>query len=107
MDSIKRGYYKGMKKQIEQNQKQNEQSEGVLGLNDIEVGRVAVVDSLCFAKSDMVRLVELGFYPGAVVKVLHESVNGDPRAYLSLGAVVAIRQRDAKRIKVHLLKERA
>ncbi len=92
-----------MEERVEQ--KSIGQKPSLLGLNEIDVGREAVVDSLCFVDRDKVRLVELGFYPGAVVKVLHESVNRDPRAYLSLGAVVAIRQRDAKRIKVRLLEE--
>ena len=94
-----------MEERVEQKKGGKRRNNGVCGLNEIGVGKAAVVDSLCFLEKDVVRLVELGFYPGAVVKVLHESVNRDPRAYLSLGAVVAIRQRDAKRIKVRLLQE--
>ena len=94
-----------MKERAELNQEEIEQKTKILGLSEIIVGEEAVVDSLCFPTKDKVRLVELGFYPGAVVKVVHESVNHDPRAYISLGAMIAIRQRDAKRIKVRLLEE--
>ena len=46
------------------------------------------------------RLWELGFIPGAGVECLGQSPLGDPRAYRVRGAVLALRQRDARAVEI-------
>lgn len=44
------------------------------------------------------RLRDIGFINGAEVMLLHSSPSGDPRAYKIKGAVIALRNIDAKNI---------
>ena len=44
------------------------------------------------------RLRDIGFINGAEVMLLHISPSGDPRAYKIKGAVIALRNIDAKNI---------
>lgn len=46
------------------------------------------------------RLTQLGFFPGERVRKLFVSPLGDPAAYLALGAVTSIRNKDAALIEV-------
>ena len=46
------------------------------------------------------RLADLGFTPGARVRCAMKSPFGDPAAYLIRGAVVALRDRDARAVKI-------
>ncbi len=51
------------------------------------------------ARPDMAhRLMDLGVIPGTRVTCVAESPAGDPRAYLIRGAVIALRQADARDI---------
>lgn len=46
------------------------------------------------------RLLDLGFTLGAEIQCLYRSPFGDPTAYFIRGAVIALRQEDAKQIIV-------
>lgn len=52
------------------------------------------------------RLMDLGFYPGGVVKLLLVSPKKDPKAYEVRGTVIAIRNKDADYIHVKIEGER-
>ena len=46
------------------------------------------------------RLLDLGFVPGTRITCLYAAPSGTPRAYLVRGAVVALRQNDAKKVLI-------
>lgn len=46
------------------------------------------------------RLLDLGFIPGSKVEVVRRSPFGDPKAYRLRGAVYALRNADARLVKV-------
>ena len=46
------------------------------------------------------RLLDLGLVEGTTVECLHRSIWGDPAAYQSRGAVIALRQSDGEGILV-------
>jgi len=46
------------------------------------------------------RLLDLGLVPGTTVRVLRVSPLGDPKAYLIRGAVIALRDTDARQVLV-------
>ncbi|AYE34376.1 FeoA family protein [Clostridium septicum] len=51
------------------------------------------------------RFLDLGIINGTKIKILYRSPLGDPRAYLIRGAVIAIRDDEAKHIYVQSLKK--
>ena len=65
-----------------------------------EVGETVRVVSLLAEGRMRRRLADLGLIPGAEVTCLGRSPLGDPSAYLILGAVIAIRRRDAMEVSV-------
>ena len=67
-------------------------------LSDIAVGEGARVRSLSLDSSMRARLSDLGVIPGTEILCVGKSPLGDPRAYLIRGALIAIRNRDAKDI---------
>lgn len=69
-------------------------------LNEINIHGQAVVVSVNTAPSLKKRLQDIGLVPGTVVTVMHQSPPGDPRAYLIRGAVIALRNADARLIEV-------
>jgi DtxR family Mn-dependent transcriptional regulator len=46
------------------------------------------------------RLLDLGFVPGTEVRAELESASGDPMAYSIRGAVIALRERQARQIEI-------
>ena len=52
------------------------------------------------------RLMDLGFYPGGVVKLVLVSPKKDPKAYEVRGTVIAIRNEDASYIQVEKKEEK-
>ena len=47
------------------------------------------------------RLLYLGFVNGSKITSLYKSPSGNPTAYLIKGAVIAIREEDAKKIEIY------
>jgi len=69
-------------------------------LGEVGVGREVEVVRL---EADGIvgrRLLDLGLVPGTTVQVLRVSPLGDPKAYLIRGAVIALRDTDARQVIV-------
>lgn len=69
-------------------------------LNDLKLGEKGIVTKTFFTGSDKRRVADLGIVKGSEIVPLHKSPFHDPTAYLIKGAVVAIRKKDAKRIRI-------
>ena len=65
-------------------------------------GTCATVLNVATHPSLKQRLYDIGLVPGTVVKVVHQSPSGNPRAYLVRGAVIALRNCDAQKIFVRV-----
>lgn len=72
-------------------------------LADLEVGDSAVLSELEVSPPIAEHLMNLGFVPGLVVKVLRSGPGGDPRVYRVDGTEVAIRRELSRHIHVELL----
>ena len=72
-------------------------------LDDLGIGGKAVVESLCTQGKERRRMLDLGLIQGALVEALHRSPSGDPTAYEIMGAVIALRDEDARKIMVRTL----
>lgn len=69
-------------------------------LDKIPIGSSAVVVEINTQQALKQRLFDIGLVIGTQVSVIHKSPSGDPRAYLIRGAVIALRNCDAKNISV-------
>ena len=74
----------------------------VSALNHIRHGDVCVVTKVCAPPSVRKRLLDLGFVMGAKVSLHIISVMGDPKAYNVAGAVIALRNADARVVSVKI-----
>ncbi len=72
-------------------------------LSDLHVGESAIVAELELAPAVAEHLMNLGFVPGLVVKVLRSGPGGDPRIYRVDGMEVAMRRDLSRHIHVELL----
>jgi Fe2+ transport system protein FeoA len=72
-------------------------------LSDLHVGESAIVAELELAPAVAEHLMNLGFVPGLVVKVLRSSPGGDPRIYRVDGTEVAMRRDLSRHIHVELI----
>ncbi|MCD8375689.1 MAG: ferrous iron transport protein A [Oscillospiraceae bacterium] len=68
-------------------------------LDRLKDGESAYVIELGNEASMRRRLADLGLVPGTRVTCLYRSPAGDPAAYLIRGAVIALRRRDAGRVR--------
>ena len=66
----------------------------------LNVGEQALVDSLDFQSANRRRMQDIGLIDGTRVECLRKAACGDPVAYLIRGAVIALRNEDAKKIFV-------
>lgn len=71
-----------------------------ISLCELKIGECAVIDDINTDYSLKQRLQDIGLIKGSMVKVLHSSPCGNPRAYLIKGCVIALRNCDAKKILV-------
>lgn len=69
-------------------------------LDQLAAGQLATVAAITAPEDRRRRLLELGFVPGAPVAALQVAPWGDPVAYGVRGAVIALRQEDARRILI-------
>ncbi len=69
-------------------------------LASLEPGRTAVIGELAFDEPDAVRVMELGFIPGAPVSCQRFVPLGDVAVYQVDGAMVAIRRETAAQIEI-------
>lgn len=72
-------------------------------LADLKVGESAVLAELKLAPPIAEHLMNLGFVPGLVVKVLRSGPGGDPRVYRVDGTEVAMRRDLSQHIDVELI----
>ncbi len=69
-------------------------------LNNIPVGKSAIIYELHSNKEVKRRLQEIGLIKNTVIKPIYKSTLNDPTAYLIRGSVVSLRNDDAKKIIV-------
>ena len=72
-------------------------------LADLRVGESAVLAELKLSPPVAEHLMNLGFVPGLVVKVLRSGPGGDPRVYRVDGTEIAMRRDLSQNIDVELL----
>lgn len=77
-----------------------------IGLNELTPGARAVVTGIRQEGEMRRRLREIGLTDGSVVECLGKSPSGDPTAYLIRGAVIAIRAKDSRNVRVTPIPER-
>ncbi len=66
----------------------------------LAIGDKAQVTALDYQGAERRRMLDLGLVCGTMVEALQKSPAGDPIAYFIRGAVIALRDEDAKRILV-------
>jgi Fe2+ transport system protein FeoA len=79
------------------------QHAGTSALADLKIGESAILADLKLAPAIAEHLMNLGFVPGLVVKVLRSGPGGDPRVYRVDGTEVAMRRDLSQHIDVELL----
>lgn len=67
-------------------------------LDELPLGRTAVVEELLTRGPQRRRLLDLGLVPGAEVRAEMTSPLGDPTAYRVLGTLVVLRRAQAREI---------
>lgn len=67
-------------------------------LNKLELGKKANVESLQSSGNERRRMLDLGLVKDTSVEALYKSPSGDPTAYYIRGAVIALREEDARKI---------
>ena len=72
-------------------------------LSNLPLGRKGRIMSLEAHGKDRRRMLDLGFVQGTTVEALHLSPSGDPIAYFIRGAVIALRDEDARKIRAQAL----
>jgi ferrous iron transport protein A len=72
-------------------------------LADLRVGESAILSDLELSPAIAEHLMNLGFVPGLVVKVLRSGPGGDPRVYRVDGTEVAMRRDLSRHIHVELI----
>lgn len=71
-----------------------------IALDTLPLGKRALVSDLTASGTERRRMLDLGLVRGASIEALHQSPSGDPTAYLIKGAVIAIRNEDARKILI-------
>lgn len=79
--------------------------EKICGLNNINIGESAEIIRLENTGSIRRRLFDLGIIAGNSISCVLKAPLKDPSAYLVKGAVVAIREKDSKKIIVRCKNE--
>ena len=71
-------------------------------LDTLRPGHTAIISELDGADEAARRLMELGLLPGERIELIGRAPLGDPLAVLIRGTRVALRMRDARRIRIHM-----
>ena len=74
--------------------------EKTVNLPDAPLGSACLVKGIGGSGAMKHRLMDLGLVEDTIISPLFESLSGNPRAYNLRGAVIALRNEDAKQIKV-------
>lgn len=72
----------------------------IFTLNNLPIGRMCRVSGLMSDGKERRRMLDLGLIQGTNVEALQKSPSGDPVAYYIRGAVIALRNEDARKILV-------
>ncbi len=70
----------------------------IFSLNQLPIGQKGRVYSLDSRGKERRRMLDLGLVHGTTVEALQKSPSGDPVAYFIRGAVIALRDEDARKI---------
>lgn len=70
----------------------------MISLADLPPGEQATLERLELDPDASIRLMELGFYPGAAVLAVGSAPGGDPRIFRVDGTDVALRRETASRV---------
>ncbi len=71
-------------------------------LNCLPLGRVGVVRELLAGAEQQRRLLDLGLVKGTAVEAVLKSPAGDPKAFQIRGALIALRNGEARQVLVGL-----
>lgn len=71
-----------------------------MALSQVRQGMTVTVHRLLSNGSIRRRLLDMGLIEGTEIRCLYSSPAGDPTAFLVRGTVVALRRRDAERVRV-------
>jgi Fe2+ transport system protein FeoA len=74
-----------------------------LSLARLGVGAAAVVEAVESGSAVGLRLLDLGFVPGTVVRALRRAPLGDPTLYELRGTQLCLRRSEAERVRVRPL----
>ncbi len=69
-------------------------------LFDLKKGQKCLVEKIITCGSMQRRFLDIGLTPNTLVECVNISPNGDPKAFLIRGAVIAIRKEDCKKILI-------
>lgn len=69
-----------------------------ISLADLEIGDIAVIESVRLENPLLKRVYDLGFLPDVSVKCVQKAPAGSPIAFAIKSSVVALRKNDANRI---------
>lgn len=75
-------------------------NDNLISLNELPIGQTGRVANISFKGIERRRMLDLGLVQGTVVEALQKSPSGDPIAYFIRGAVIALRDEDAKKIMI-------
>ena len=71
-----------------------------ISLDKINLNEDYLIENILLDEQILQRIYDLGLIENTVIKALYKSPFNDPTAYLVRGAVIAIRDNDAKKIFV-------
>ncbi len=69
-------------------------------LFDLKKGQKCLIDKILTNGSMRRRFLDIGLTPNTLVECVNISPQGDPKAFLIRGAVIAIRREDCKNILI-------
>jgi ferrous iron transport protein A len=78
----------------------------VLALNQLAVGRAAIIEQLDLPEAVEHHLMHMGFTPDARVVAVRRAPAGDPTVYAIDGMEIALRRETARGILVRILVEK-
>ena len=71
-------------------------------LNELKIEEIGVVYRIMGEETIKRRLLDLGLIEGTNIKPVLVSPSGDPKAFEFRGSLIAIREEDAKNIKIKM-----
>ena len=73
-----------------------------LSLNKLKIGEKGEVVELLSSGNERRRMLDLGIVAGTTIEAVQKSPPGDPVAYFIRGAVIALRDDDARKVIIEL-----